>query len=154
MAKQLYHFAGKGLSISQPWASVIAFAGKSIENRSWRTHYRGPLAIHASSTLRRDAIMMPLKVERGGKKLPVLDWINKGRKKYGLEPEDESVILGHIVAIAMVVDCVEKSSSIWFDGTGWGWVLEGVIPIEPIKLKGARGIWDCEFRYTPLREKA
>ncbi|HRX79607.1 MAG: hypothetical protein H6821_05565 [Planctomycetaceae bacterium] len=153
MATKPYQFAGKGLSIAQPWASSIAFAGKSIENRSWRTHYRGPLAIHASGTLRRDAVLLPLKVERGGKKRPVLDWINKGRKKYGQEPEDESVIVSHIVAIAMLVDCVDRSSSVWFHGD-WGWVLEGVIPIEPIPWVGGLGVWDCKFKYQPLRKKA
>jgi hypothetical protein len=39
----------KALTISQPWASLIASGKKWIENRCWRTYYRGPLAIHAGS---------------------------------------------------------------------------------------------------------
>lgn len=35
------------LTISQPWASLIADGVKLLENRTWSTHYRGPLAIHA-----------------------------------------------------------------------------------------------------------
>jgi Cu2+-containing amine oxidase len=35
MAAGPYRFQGKGLSIAQPKASAIAFAGKDIENRSW-----------------------------------------------------------------------------------------------------------------------
>ena len=38
----------KAISLWQPWASAIAFGSKTIETRSWGTHYRGPLAIHAS----------------------------------------------------------------------------------------------------------
>lgn len=32
----------------EPWAALIAAGVKSIETRSWRTAYRGPLYIHAS----------------------------------------------------------------------------------------------------------
>lgn len=35
------------LTISQPYASLIADGEKWIENRRWETKYRGPLAIHA-----------------------------------------------------------------------------------------------------------
>jgi len=38
----------KCLSIYQPWAHLIAMGEKAIENRTWRTPYRGPLLIHAS----------------------------------------------------------------------------------------------------------
>lgn len=37
------------LSIRQPWAWAICNAGKTIENRAWRScKYRGPVWIHAS----------------------------------------------------------------------------------------------------------
>lgn len=39
----------KTLSIHQPWASLIALGVKRIENRSWWTHHRGPIAIHAAA---------------------------------------------------------------------------------------------------------
>ena len=37
----------KALTISQPYASLIAYGDKWVENRRWPTKYRGPLAIHA-----------------------------------------------------------------------------------------------------------
>ena len=37
----------KALSVKQPWASLIAGGHKTIEWRSWRTNYRGPLLICA-----------------------------------------------------------------------------------------------------------
>jgi hypothetical protein len=45
----------KGLTLMDPWASCFALAGtvrlpivgKNIENRTWRTHHRGPLGIVA-----------------------------------------------------------------------------------------------------------
>ncbi len=36
------------LSLSQPWATLIAVGAKTMETRSWRTYYAGPLAIHAA----------------------------------------------------------------------------------------------------------
>jgi hypothetical protein len=42
----------KGLSVKQPWAGLIALGQKTIETRTWKTDYRGPLLICASA--RRD----------------------------------------------------------------------------------------------------
>lgn len=36
------------LSIRQPWAWSIVTVGKDIENRCWRTKYRGDFLIHAA----------------------------------------------------------------------------------------------------------
>lgn len=36
-----------GLTIHREWAWLIAEGYKRVENRSWTTTYRGPLAIHA-----------------------------------------------------------------------------------------------------------
>jgi hypothetical protein len=149
VAKLLYRFHGKGLSVAQPWASAIAFAGKDIENRSWRTHYRGPLAIHASGTMFRDNLEHLQKAVRAGEKRPLIEWINKGRRRYGLEAQ-ESPEVSHIVAITMLTGCVEKSSSPWRGSSEWGWVIEGVIPIEPIPWIGGLGVWDCKLKYRPL----
>ncbi|MDB5334577.1 MAG: hypothetical protein JWN70_196 [Planctomycetaceae bacterium] len=146
--KYEYRFQGKGLSVKQPYASAIAFGGKSIENRSWQTHYRGPIAIHASAKIIKDDIQTPQRQVRGGEKRPLVDWINRGRKQFGLASEDQ---LGRsqIVAIGMLVDCIEKSSSPWFQGA-WGWVIVGIIPIDPISWTGGLGLWDCKFKYHPL----
>lgn len=39
-------FAGKAIAINPPWAVVIISGEKDIENRSWATNHRGPLAIY------------------------------------------------------------------------------------------------------------
>lgn len=38
----------RGLSLTQPWASLVAFGEKMFETRSWGTKYRGPVLIHAA----------------------------------------------------------------------------------------------------------
>ena len=38
----------RALTLTQPWASLIAAGAKHWETRSWRTRFRGELAIHAA----------------------------------------------------------------------------------------------------------
>lgn len=38
----------KAITLTQPWATLVAIEAKRIETRSWYTNYRGPLAIHAA----------------------------------------------------------------------------------------------------------
>lgn len=38
------------LTVCQPWAWAIIHGPKRVENRAWRTAYRGPLAIHAGKS--------------------------------------------------------------------------------------------------------
>jgi len=35
----------KAITLCQPWASAIAVGLKVYETRSWKTSYRGPLAV-------------------------------------------------------------------------------------------------------------
>lgn len=38
----------KAITLTQPWATLIAIGAKVIETRGWQTMYRGELAIHAA----------------------------------------------------------------------------------------------------------
>jgi len=38
----------KALSVRQPYASLICYGVKTVENRTWKTDYRGRMLIHAS----------------------------------------------------------------------------------------------------------
>jgi hypothetical protein len=152
MARHVYTFTGKGLTFVQPWANAVAFAGKDIENRSWRTHYRGPLALHAGGSAPDDVLEELTRAERGGPRRTLLDWVRRGRRRYDQPADVEEVPGSCIVAIAMLVDCVERSSYPWFGGE-YGWVLSGVVPIEPIPMTGGLSLWDCEFEYIPLARR-
>jgi len=41
----------KVLTLTQPWATLVAIGAKRIETRSWYTMFRGPLLIHAAAGL-------------------------------------------------------------------------------------------------------
>ena len=40
----------KFITLTQPWATLVALGVKRIETRSWRTPYRGLLGIHAAKS--------------------------------------------------------------------------------------------------------
>lgn len=116
----------KALSIRQPWVHAILREGKTVENRSWTTNYRGWLAIHASGQPRRD-VSFPRGIH-----VPDLDTL------------DYSAICG----VARIVDVVTKSRSKWFwrpdDGSiNYGWVLDNVTALPtPIQCDGALRLWE------------
>jgi hypothetical protein len=43
-------FGYKALSVRQPFAELLVTGIKPVENRTWDTDHRGPLAIHAAQT--------------------------------------------------------------------------------------------------------
>ena len=115
----------KALTICQPWAWAICYRAKNVENRSWRTDYRGTLAIHAGKSRR---------------------WFTGQRLNDGSpEPAPSNCVFGAIVADCELVDCVrphELPGNAWAEGP-WCWVLEDVRVLEfPVPCKGARGLWD------------
>ncbi len=145
-----YQFSGKAISIVEPWAAAVVFAGKDIENRPKRLRYRGPVAIHASKRWWPESLDKKIRSGADGERTRLEDLIRLGRRRYGLDPFDPTETRGHIIGLGMLVDCVERSKSPWFEaGTNYGWVLAGVIPIKPIPRNGALGLWPCEFEYEP-----
>jgi hypothetical protein len=115
------------ISVRQPWAHAIVHLGKDIENRSRRSHYRGPLLIHAGLNLTRDALM------RG------LGWIDDNVGPIWRETPT-SLERGGIVGIVDVVDCVEESDSPWFGGP-FGLVLANPRPLSFVPYKGQLGMF-------------
>jgi hypothetical protein len=112
----------KCLSMRQPWAWAIVEAGKFIENRSWRTQYRGPLLIHAG-----------LDIDCFG----AMDL-----RRYLNRPLDECRLpRGGIVGVATLVDCVDKADTVWFCGPR-GFVLANAMPLPFVPMRGSVGIFD------------
>jgi hypothetical protein len=94
----------KAISVQQPWAWAILFAGKDVENRSWRTNHRGPILIHAGKKIDKDGVKwlkeqgievpgdLPTgcyvgKVDIiGCREIKVLEWDNSQRNKWASGP--------------------------------------------------------------------
>ena len=115
----------KALTIRQPWAYAILHLGKDVENRVWRTHYRGPLLIHAAARHERHSREM--------------------LAEYMKRPPSEATLselpIGFIIGVADLFDCVKDAISPWADEGAWHWRLQNVRPIRPVKCTGRLGLW-------------
>ena len=119
----------KALSIRQPWAWLILWAGKDIENRSRRFHFRGRFLIHASAGMTRNeylAVLLFLQ-QRG---LPVPDGL-----------VFENLNRGGFVGSVELVDCLDTSESAWYMGQK-ALVLKDPEPLPFIPYSGKLGLFD------------
>lgn len=122
----------KALSITEPYASLIADGVKHIETRSWKTNYRGPLLIHASST-------------------PVPKAYRENDKLMALV---QNVRRGYILCRADLVDCVEMTDEFlktvdeteqaagFYSVGRYAWILDNVEPVPQVKARGSLGLWN------------
>lgn len=117
----------KAITVRQPWAWAIIHAGKNIENRSWLTHLRGPIAIHAAKGLTR------------GEYEETIEYLPRRYRKEA--PAFEDLVRGAIIGVVDLVDCVTESKSPWFFGD-YGFVLKNPRLIKPIPCTGALGFWN------------
>ena len=121
----------KALSLKQPWAWLL-FHGKDVENRTWKTKFRGNILIHASKTW--DSAgerWIYINLCRG--KLPIKECPTR---------HDPLMKRGALIGVVDIVDCVEQFDSPWFFGP-YGWIL--MRPIEfskPYWLKGSLGLFN------------
>jgi hypothetical protein len=96
----------KALSIKQPWASLIAHGIKDIENRNWRTHFRGKIYIHASA--------MPAgTTAKCLNDLQTNSLLNRGNFAF----LDTALINSAIIGEVDIIDCVINHPSIWAEKT-------------------------------------
>jgi len=145
----------KALSIKQPWASLIAHGIKDIENRTWRTNFRGKIYIHTSGKI------YPF-FKGNNLAFPVNQWadINKKVDVHKKEEHDKFFLKSAIIGEVDIIDCVINHPSIWAEKTFmyeydeqsgekpigkpiWNWVLANpVLYDKPIlNVKGKLSFW-------------
>jgi activating signal cointegrator 1 len=146
----------KGLSLWQPWASLIALGHKRIETRSWSTTYRGWIAIHAAKKWSKDLQALCYRDPF----LECLADLDLSR--------DKNLPLGGFVAVARLV-AVDRTEVITFPKTREGfrersfgdyrtgrfaWRLEEITAIEFLPAAGKQGLWTVEGNaLDQLRER-
>ncbi len=122
----------QAITICQPYASlIVGYDGmppeilKRVENRTWPTRYRGPLAIHAGKSKK---------------------WLDT----WG-GPVPEEIPFGAILGIVELVDCVRLDQRpIWDDwldthihASGpWCWILQRPGRLkQPVPYRGCQGLF-------------
>jgi len=144
----------KALTLTQPWATLVAIGAKRIETRSWVTSYRGPLAIHAAKGFPKDArsfSVNPMCYE--AIKNHLTSWPSWMRSHIAYP-------LGAVLATCQLVACVHVETltnttkrEIYltaqerafgnYDPGRYAWVLDNVQQLaQPIPAKGALGLWE------------
>lgn len=123
----------KALTIDPLWAWAIVHDYKWIENRVWRTHYRGRLVIHAARNVprqRQDDTRTLL--EAAGVACPTEETLDALR--------------GCLVGAVDVTDCVEPSTlpaSVPFASGPFCWCLANAVRFaEPIVCRGGQSLWN------------
>ncbi len=156
----------KTLTLTQPWASLVALGKKRIETRSWRTPYRGPLAIHAAKGFPKWAqetcFEDPFWAALGAGP------ISQGTRERIFKP---LLPLGKVIATCRLISCLptrelqldgeietdlfansenfemtelERAFGDYSEGR-WAWLLADIMPLAiPVEAKGALSLWDWE----------
>lgn len=117
------------LSVQQPWAWLIATGRKDVENRIWRTHFRGRFIIHASKRFDRDGYQWLL----GQEPSAMRDMGNPAM-----------LGLGGVVGVADLLDCVRAHESRWFQGP-YGFVIGNAIETPFVPSRGRLKFFDTPF---------
>lgn len=122
----------KAITIKQPWASLIVHGIKDIENRTWRTNFRGRVLIHSAQSI--DISRSPLLSREQFKSVG-------GKEEYQKHYFGN---YGCIIGSVEIVDCVQNHPSIWAEEGMYNWVLANPILYEkPIEnVKGKLSFWD------------
>lgn len=137
----------KAITISQPYAELIATNAKFIENRSWITNYRGPLAIHAGKG-RQYLTADQLKKYVTGAVVATAELIacielakhNPDSKQY--DPQQVDADLQELSQHGMTIDQV--LNHLHCEGPV-AWVLYAIRPAsQPFYTNGKQGLWDFE----------
>lgn len=126
----------KTITIKQPYANLICSGLKDIENRTWKTNYRGRVLIHAAAAPVKEGL-----AALNNKQL--FELMNRPN----WENEYDNLPNGAIIGSVEIVDCVQNHPSKWAQEGVWNWVLANaeLFP-EPIEgVKGKLSFWEYEL---------
>lgn len=148
----------KAITLTQPWATLVAIGAKKIETRSWRTDYRGPLAIHAAKGWTRAVVKLafsePFRT--------IL--VQAGYKLFSLLPLGKVVATCELVSVIPTRQLLANPVCEWAGPDGrryrfelddqekafgdytpgrYAWLLADVRKLDvPVGARGALGLWE------------
>ena len=155
----------KALTLTQPWASLVAIGAKRIETRSWGTSYRGELAIHAAKGFPKWArafttepvcyeavALLGYKTRHWFPAYPVgaviatckvIDCVRMREMSYGLDGLPVGIIGGYT---DMLADRPMEREFGDYSVGRYAWILSGVKCLDrPIPATGALGRWNWDW---------
>jgi hypothetical protein len=114
----------KALSIKDPWSYHICAGIKDVENRTWKTNYRGRIYVHVPA------------------KSDIMYYLPNPYVYENMLPSNR--ILSAIIGEVDIWDCVMDDDSIWAQSNHWHWLLkDAVLYDKPIlNVKGKLRLWE------------
>lgn len=140
----------KALTIHQPFAQYLADDVKKYETRSWSTHYRGLVAIHAGKTWNNDLKMQAKSLSDRYRSLPDIG---------------DTPVLGAILAIGLLEDCIssrvlrdridQTEAAVGNFANGrYGWKIKVIERFDnPIPAKGQQGLWEWDWSEADAQKR-
>ena len=126
----------KAVTISQPWASLVAIGAKTIDTRPYATSYRGLLAIHAAKTYPSvdDPYYRALLIAAG----MAVDALPCGK----------IIAVGRLAACERITPatcpCYPEYAFGIFTPGWYAWKIDDIRPLKRLPpFKGHRGVWEC-----------
>jgi hypothetical protein len=105
------------LTLHAHWAAAIFQLGKDVENRTWPTSYRGPLAIHAGSKFDH-AICRCIGLDIG------------------------TLRTGVILGTVQLIGVIRNSDSRWAEHGYYHWILaDPKLLDQPLPYRGQQGLF-------------
>ena len=154
------------LTLWSPWPQIIVHGTKRTENRTWKPHRKvwgQRIAIHCGKSLDQDVLEAIAKDSPSTPYGQYGHWIRQEAIRVGRDTATvgERMYPGCIVGTAMVAG-VRKGDDVkmfkgqapatpeeiadpWYIGAPfYGWILRDVREVEPIKHRGAQGLWTID----------
>ncbi len=145
----------KTITLTQPWATLVALGKKRIETRSWPTTYRGPLAIHAAKGFPEQAQEL-CRQEPFWSALKTIASDDYYGDPYDLRwPLHQQLPRGHIIAVGLLeevqrifsnfpVEEPERSFGNYTKGR-YAWTFSTIYQLErPVPARGSLGLWNWQ----------
>lgn len=122
----------KAITIWQPFASLLVYGKKPVENRTWKPSLKvgDAVAIHA-----------------GKASVEVSGWMLDEMLDLPVEHAKTALLSGVILGTMVYQGVISHPEELptherkWFFGP-FGWVLRSPVPLKtPVKIRGAQGLW-------------
>jgi hypothetical protein len=127
----------KALTVKNPWAWWIVHGYKTssgilykdVENRTWKTDYRGKIFVHASKR--------PCDIQTS------LEGVFTDMAFLKAIVYETAHYNGMSIGGVEITDCTRTPGSKWAEPGMGHWILKNFIPCaEPIPAKGKLGLWN------------
>ncbi len=126
----------KGLSVKQPFASLIAAGQKTIETRSRKTEHRGRLLICASKEPHKGVVLLPLATPTWSA-CPLAMRLYPAFQKFGV-----ALCVVNLIDCRPMTPADEAAACCQYYEGAWAWVLDNVRPVEQVPVRGQLGLFE------------